>query len=203
MNAGQKTRYESSPSSPEASAAAERGLTQDFIRTPADPPNSEPSLTLVSYNEEKDEMVENAKGRRVQDQQAEEKNEINAGDANLDPRIDERPYSIFTHNEKKVIVICAGLCAFFSPISSNIYFPSLDTISKDLKVSYSLVNLTITTYMASIIITIWDCANFGLDHARSCTSIRGWLLGQFGTKANLHDLFHSLCSRQSRPEHPK
>ncbi|KUJ07532.1 MFS multidrug transporter-like protein [Mollisia scopiformis] len=61
--------------------------------------------------------------------------------------MDDKPYSVFTHNEKKIIVICAGLCQFFSPISGQIYFPSLDAIAHDLHVSYSLVNLSITTYL--------------------------------------------------------
>lgn len=61
--------------------------------------------------------------------------------------LDDEPYSVFNHNEKRIIVICAGVCAFFSPISGQIYFPSLDTIAKDLHVSDSLVNLTITVYL--------------------------------------------------------
>ncbi len=61
----------------------------------------------------------------------------------------DKPYSIFTHNEKRSIVLCAGLCMIFSPISGQIYFPSLDAIAKDLNVSHSLVNLTITAYLVS------------------------------------------------------
>lgn len=59
----------------------------------------------------------------------------------------DRPFSIFTHNEKRTIVFCAGICAFFSPISSMIYFPSLPAIAKDLHVSNSLINFTITVYL--------------------------------------------------------
>ncbi|KAI9689750.1 MAG: hypothetical protein M1822_009632 [Bathelium mastoideum] len=80
--------------------------------------------------------------------QADEKKET-ANNVNAIHRMDDKPYSIFTHNEKRIIVVCAGACAFFSPISSQIYFPSLDTIATDLHVSSSLVNLTITTYLES------------------------------------------------------
>ncbi|KAH8805217.1 MFS multidrug transporter-like protein [Xylogone sp. PMI_703] len=74
------------------------------------------------------------------------KSEENIGQANLDRSID-KPYSVFSHNEKKIIILCASLSQFFSPISGQIYFPSLDAIAADLHVSNSLVNLTITTYL--------------------------------------------------------
>ncbi|KAF2111066.1 major facilitator superfamily domain-containing protein, partial [Lophiotrema nucula] len=57
------------------------------------------------------------------------------------------PYSVFTHNEKKIITLCLGASQFFSPISSAIYFPSLAAIADDLKVSSSLINLTLTTFL--------------------------------------------------------
>jgi hypothetical protein len=63
--------------------------------------------------------------------------------------VDDKPFSVYTHNEKKIIVSCAGLCAFFSPISGQIYFPSLPAIARDLNVSYTLVTLTITIYLVS------------------------------------------------------
>lgn len=63
--------------------------------------------------------------------------------------VDDKPFSYFTKHEKKIIVFCGGICAFFSPISGQIYFPSLDTIAKDLNVSHTMVNLTITVYLVS------------------------------------------------------
>jgi len=57
------------------------------------------------------------------------------------------PYSIFSHNQKKWLILTASLGAFFSPMSAQIYLPALNSIAKDLNVSNSLVNLTITTYM--------------------------------------------------------
>lgn len=81
------------------------------------------------------------------DEQTEKKMEDEIGNGNPEFKMDDKPYSVFTHNEKKMIILCAGLCAFFSPISGQIYFPSLDAIAADLHVSSSLVNLTITTYL--------------------------------------------------------
>ena len=57
------------------------------------------------------------------------------------------PYSIFSHRAKTLIVIAASISTFFSPLTANIYFPALNTIAFDLKVSDTLVNLTVTTYM--------------------------------------------------------
>ncbi|KAF4632081.1 hypothetical protein G7Y89_g6043 [Cudoniella acicularis] len=56
-------------------------------------------------------------------------------------------YSIFTHNQKKFIILTASLAAFFSPLNSQIYLPALNEIAADLNVSASKINLTMTTYM--------------------------------------------------------
>ena len=61
--------------------------------------------------------------------------------------IDEKPYSVFTYNEKRLIALCCGMAAFFSPVSGQIYFPSLPSIAKDLNVSMTLVNFSITSYI--------------------------------------------------------
>lgn len=62
-----------------------------------------------------------------------------------------RAYSIFSHRAKTIIVITASISTFFSPLTANIYFPALNTISDDLNVSNTLVNLTVTTYMVCIL----------------------------------------------------
>jgi len=69
--------------------------------------------------------------------------------SNPEHQMDDKPYLVLTLNEKKIIVLCAGLSQFFSPISGQIYFPSLNAIAADLHVSNSEVNLTITTYLMS------------------------------------------------------
>ncbi|KAI3331412.1 major facilitator superfamily domain-containing protein [Ustulina deusta] len=57
------------------------------------------------------------------------------------------PYSIFDKRQKALIVFIAATAATFSGFASNIYFPSLSTISEDLDVSVELVNLTVTSYL--------------------------------------------------------
>ncbi|KAK4996880.1 hypothetical protein LTR66_003608 [Elasticomyces elasticus] len=57
------------------------------------------------------------------------------------------PWSVFTPRQKKFIVFMVACAGFFSPLSANIYFPALNTLSVDLNVSSSLINLTLTSYM--------------------------------------------------------
>ncbi|KAA8904524.1 hypothetical protein TRICI_005469 [Trichomonascus ciferrii] len=65
----------------------------------------------------------------------------------------EPPHSIFDRKQKWLIIVIvstAATCkalAFFSGFASNIYFPALPTIAKDLGVSLELVNLTVTSYL--------------------------------------------------------
>ena len=56
-------------------------------------------------------------------------------------------YSAFSQRQRKYIVTMVAFASFFSPLSANIYFPALTSISRDLRVSNELVNLSLTTYM--------------------------------------------------------
>ena len=56
-------------------------------------------------------------------------------------------YSVFSDRQRKFIVIVVACAGFFSPLSANIYFPALNALSRDLKVSNELINLTLTSYM--------------------------------------------------------
>jgi multidrug resistance protein len=66
---------------------------------------------------------------------------------NLAPIPSGPPHSAFSPGKRKFIVFMAAFAGFFSPLSANIYFPALNTLSKDLHVSSSLINLTLTSYM--------------------------------------------------------
>ena len=59
----------------------------------------------------------------------------------------EPPFSVFGAREKSFIVMIASLAALFSPLSTNVYYPALNTLSRDLHASLSKINLTITTYL--------------------------------------------------------
>lgn len=56
-------------------------------------------------------------------------------------------YSVFHKSTKRWIVFLVALAGFFSPLSANIYFPALNYIAEDLRVSLELINLTITAYL--------------------------------------------------------
>ncbi|KAJ5240920.1 uncharacterized protein N7469_002511, partial [Penicillium citrinum] len=57
------------------------------------------------------------------------------------------PYHVFSRSRKLQIVCIVSLAAIFSPLSSNIYFPALGEISRELNISMSLATLTVTIYM--------------------------------------------------------
>ena len=59
------------------------------------------------------------------------------------------PHSIYTKNQKRMMVIAAAVASTFSPITGNIYLPALNSVAHDLKVSNSVVTLTVTFYMVS------------------------------------------------------
>ncbi|KAK3937506.1 major facilitator superfamily domain-containing protein [Diplogelasinospora grovesii] len=59
----------------------------------------------------------------------------------------EPPYHIFTTTKKWQLVYIVSLAGLFSPLSSNIYFPALGAIAKEMKTDVPLVALTVTIYM--------------------------------------------------------
>ncbi|KAK7998230.1 hypothetical protein PG989_006270 [Apiospora arundinis] len=63
------------------------------------------------------------------------------------PQNDAPVYSVFTTWQKRAIVLGAAAGAFFSPLTAQIYFPALGLLAKDLNVSLTQINLTVTTYM--------------------------------------------------------
>jgi MFS family permease len=57
-------------------------------------------------------------------------------------------YSVFTTVQRWCIVAMVAYAAWFSTLSSFIYFPAIKSISQALSVSVDKVNLTITSYLA-------------------------------------------------------
>jgi hypothetical protein len=57
------------------------------------------------------------------------------------------PYSVFSRRKKHFIVFLAAWGGFFSPLSANIYFPALTSLTREYNVSSTLMNLTLTSYM--------------------------------------------------------
>ncbi|KAL2180600.1 major facilitator superfamily domain-containing protein [Thermothelomyces heterothallicus CBS 202.75] len=74
------------------------------------------------------------------------RHDSNAGRVSVTGR-DPTPYSIFSGKEKGLIVLIVSAAGFFSSVSTNIYFPALNSIAQEYRVSSTLVNLTITVYL--------------------------------------------------------
>ncbi|KAE9402587.1 MFS general substrate transporter [Gymnopus androsaceus JB14] len=58
----------------------------------------------------------------------------------------ESRFSVFPKSERLSIIFIAAIAGIVSPFTGSIYFPALNTLSSDLGVSTSLINLTITSY---------------------------------------------------------
>ncbi|KAF7192829.1 MFS transporter R5 [Pseudocercospora fuligena] len=60
---------------------------------------------------------------------------------------DEADNCVLGEREKISLMMLASFSALISPISSSIYFPAVNDLSRDLHVSVSSINLTISTYL--------------------------------------------------------
>ncbi len=67
--------------------------------------------------------------------------------ARQDSPCEESLYTILRNKEKIFTIILASFAAFISPVSSSIYLPALNALAKDLKVTSSTINITITVYI--------------------------------------------------------
>ncbi|XWW95477.1 hypothetical protein V2A60_003436 [Cordyceps javanica] len=62
-------------------------------------------------------------------------------------RVASAPYTVFSRRARVGITVMVSFASMVSPMTSNIYFPALDSVARDLGVSLGLINLTLTTYM--------------------------------------------------------
>ncbi|KAB8261258.1 major facilitator superfamily domain-containing protein [Aspergillus pseudonomiae] len=60
---------------------------------------------------------------------------------------DDAPYCSLSERRKISVMLTASFSGIISPISASIYYPALPSLAKDMHVSISLINLTITTYL--------------------------------------------------------
>ena len=69
-------------------------------------------------------------------------------EAKAEAPLPARPhYSVFSKKMKVLIVFMTSLGSLFSPLSSTIYLPALNTIASDLHKTVANINLTVTSYM--------------------------------------------------------
>lgn len=65
----------------------------------------------------------------------------------MDERTPDDQFYVFSKRQKRYIVFLTAWGDISSPLSANIYFPALNSLSKDLKVSNELINLILTSCM--------------------------------------------------------
>ncbi|KAI1027847.1 hypothetical protein LB503_011867, partial [Fusarium chuoi] len=78
----------------------------------------------------------------------------------------EPPYTVFSDWEKVGIIILVSFLAMISPLSSTVFLPAIPSIAKDMDVSISLINLTVTTYLIFQGITPSFIGNFSDTYGR-------------------------------------
>jgi hypothetical protein len=60
------------------------------------------------------------------------------------------PYTIFSSRAKMFIVLSVSVSSLISPFGATTFYPALNVLAADLKVTPTLVNLALTTYMVSL-----------------------------------------------------
>ena len=64
------------------------------------------------------------------------------------PEAQAPPYSVFTPVEKRIIGAMVSYAAWFSTLTSFIYYPAIHHLAETFSVSVDQINLTVTSYMA-------------------------------------------------------
>lgn len=107
----QQLQVVESPNSAETPSARTGGVGE-----PEDSIEQEKKQELIAENLDK----EKANGQTEPEDPSQEQEE---------QQPPEPPFSIFTPGERRFIVVMASLAALFSPLSANIYYPALNTLS--------------------------------------------------------------------------
>ena len=87
--------------------------------------------------------VDLAEGKTAQQQDVEK--DLAASAANKNDT--GEAFSVFTTKQKRLIVLAGSTAGIFSPMTGSIYYPAITTIARDLHVTNTQVNLTVTTYL--------------------------------------------------------
>lgn len=119
--------------------------------------------TGVSVAPREHSQAEDSDGRSITEKPTNNEDEILESGSNMNDDTDkdvelanqaveppEPPYSVYTHREKATMIILVSFTAIISPLSGAIYLPVLPSLARDLDVSTSLINLTVTTYLVRI-----------------------------------------------------
>jgi hypothetical protein len=89
------------------------------------------------------------------------------------------PFSIFSLMQKRFIVLIVALTTLLPPLTASIFYPVITLLARELHVSITDINLTITIYLVRISQAIprevkaWSLllTGFFTDHPRHCSFI--------------------------------
>ena len=57
------------------------------------------------------------------------------------------PYTLFSHSQRRLLIVLLGLATITSPLTATIYFPLLPLLKQHFNTSVQAINLTITVYI--------------------------------------------------------
>lgn len=67
------------------------------------------------------------------------------------------PYSIFSPTAKMFIVISVSISSLISPFGATTFYPALNVLARELNVTPTLMNLSLTTYMVwPLVLKLWE-----------------------------------------------
>jgi hypothetical protein len=114
---------------------------------------------------------------------------------------EQPPHTLLKEKQKIFTILMASFAAFISPVSASIYYPALNTLARDLEVTVSTINLTITVYMV-VYYYINYCATVKLtviiDLPRIGTHVHWQFFGQKRPSASVLDLLYYIFVRKHR-----
>ncbi|QSS59358.1 dityrosine transporter A [Histoplasma capsulatum] len=93
------------------------------------------------------------------------------------PPVAQQPYSAFSAARKKFILSLVVAKAFIAPVSGSIYMPLLPVLTEDLKVSPTLINLTVTVFMLTFAVAPLLFASLSDARGRKPVYVLGLLIG--------------------------
>ena len=110
---------------------------------------------------------------------------------------DQPPHSVFGNHQKAFIVATASTAALSSPLSGNIYYPAMQTLSTELHVSLTLISLTITTYLVRQFVPSSEhrTDDKPIDLPRHCTVLCWQLLRSVWPTTSVSALLYDLPGR--------
>ena len=61
--------------------------------------------------------------------------------------MDDEVFSVYNRWQKRAMIVAVSLFALLSTMAGSMYYPALPTVAKDLGVTTSQINLSVTTFM--------------------------------------------------------